>query len=790
MNDLNLSVIMPCLNPGKFLDESINSCLAQKDLHELIIADGGSDQKTIDKLNVWSNKDKRVKYYSKKDKNVSDALNFALSKASGSIIGWLNTDDLYSVGSIRRAIEYFKVNSEKVMVYGNGIHINEKGEFIEKYPSRFDKVNYLSFQDGCFICQPTAFIKKKVLEEIGGFNLEREYAFDLDLWMRIFKKYSFKKIGFINNLQAYSRLHKSSITANYQWLINIECALIMEKYIGKPKDHWLRTASIFYFKKFGNYSTLDNSILFKKIKLTDYVEKGFRNELKSISRESFIEKEYKQLIGTIPKEFILILFSRIDLINKFIYKKIDYKNYANWIINYGIHEYKFLLDSNETNKTKLIEWISRNITYEKKNLKLLIILNVIKIKFIFNNFRKIIDIYINSLYKYIFFNIFIKRNYVSRIIKINKLYKKVNIVIDDNHHKINPFEICELIKLIDNKISVTVSRGGYFCDAQLKNSKPIKNHKYDLTIFLMNISELVDYLFKNNISHKFAGHKIAYIDWDLELVPKYYDYFVDYFDEIWTTNNISYKAIKNISKSKNVLNFPPFFTKNDFSDLSFHSREIKISNNNDFMIKDDSYIFYTEIDLMESFDKNNLMGSLSAFFRAFPDESNLEIKSKIYFFVYVENKDSNPLKFDYLKNCFDLDPRIKIIEKDFSTLNYHKRFNCYVSLHRACGYNNAIKKAFDSNISIIHTGFGGHLDYCSHDNSYPVGFKYSQISPKSYKYWPSQRWAEPNIKNASEIMKKVFLEYKKKRKISNFSNNYNDNKFRKNISKRLKYLLN
>ena len=41
MNNLYLSVIMPCLNPGKFLDESINSCLVQKDLHELIIADGG-----------------------------------------------------------------------------------------------------------------------------------------------------------------------------------------------------------------------------------------------------------------------------------------------------------------------------------------------------------------------------------------------------------------------------------------------------------------------------------------------------------------------------------------------------------------------------------------------------------------------------------------------------------------------------------------------------------------------------------------------------------------------------
>ena len=56
MNKLKLSIIMPCLNATEFIDESINSCLKQKELHELIIADGGSQKLTIEKLKNWEKK--------------------------------------------------------------------------------------------------------------------------------------------------------------------------------------------------------------------------------------------------------------------------------------------------------------------------------------------------------------------------------------------------------------------------------------------------------------------------------------------------------------------------------------------------------------------------------------------------------------------------------------------------------------------------------------------------------------------------------------------------------------
>ena len=108
MNKLKLSIIMPCLNAIDFIDESINSCLKQKELHELIIADGGSQKLTIEKLKNWENKDKRVKFYSRKNKNISQALNFALSKTNGNVIGWLNTDDIFTDGSFKRALNYFK----------------------------------------------------------------------------------------------------------------------------------------------------------------------------------------------------------------------------------------------------------------------------------------------------------------------------------------------------------------------------------------------------------------------------------------------------------------------------------------------------------------------------------------------------------------------------------------------------------------------------------------------------------------------------------------------------------
>ena len=99
---------------------------------------------------------------------------------------------------------------------------------------------------------------------------------------------------------------------------------------------------------------------------------------------------------------------------------------------------------------------------------------------------------------------------------------------------------------------------------------------------------------------------------------------------------------------------------------------------------------------------------------------------------------------------------------EFETCNKIDRscFNCYVSLHRSCGFNSQIMQAFQFCQSIIHTSWGGHIDYCDGINSYPIGYYLKPISPKSYKYWPGQVWAEPDLSEASKIMKRLVKEFR------------------------------
>ena len=130
-----VSVIMPSLNPDRFINEAIQSCLDQENLLEIIIVDGGSDISKLSKLENWQNKNNKIKLIIENDTGPAEALNKALLLANGEFIAWLNTDDKFSDGAFRRSLNYFENNKGCLFLYGHGQHINESGEFIEYYPS-------------------------------------------------------------------------------------------------------------------------------------------------------------------------------------------------------------------------------------------------------------------------------------------------------------------------------------------------------------------------------------------------------------------------------------------------------------------------------------------------------------------------------------------------------------------------------------------------------------------------------------------------------------------------------
>ena len=89
-----VSVMMPCRNAGPFLLEAVQSVLDQKECLELLVADGGSTDGSLEALEELAAADSRLRIVSRCDRGPADALNQAFRVARGTLIGWLNADDL------------------------------------------------------------------------------------------------------------------------------------------------------------------------------------------------------------------------------------------------------------------------------------------------------------------------------------------------------------------------------------------------------------------------------------------------------------------------------------------------------------------------------------------------------------------------------------------------------------------------------------------------------------------------------------------------------------------------
>lgn len=185
-----------------------------------------------------------LEYFSQQDTGPAQALNTGFSMALGGdaeIVGWLNSDDYYAPGAIDRALAAFAADPKLKIVYGLGRHVDENGKALGVYPTLPPSTNIRQFAQGSFICQPTVFFRKEVFAEVGLLDEYLKTAFDLDLWLRIFKRYRKSQIGFINKVQAYSRLHDQCITKRMRQMVALESMQVIARHLGSAPCHWILT---------------------------------------------------------------------------------------------------------------------------------------------------------------------------------------------------------------------------------------------------------------------------------------------------------------------------------------------------------------------------------------------------------------------------------------------------------------------------------------------------------------------------------------------------------------------
>jgi glycosyltransferase involved in cell wall biosynthesis len=205
-----ISIITPSYNQVSFLRETIDSVHRQDGVEaEHIIIDGGSTDGSVEQLRSLGD---QVRWLSESDRGQADAVNKGIRMATGVIIGWLNSDDLYLPGALKAVADYFQDHPECRWVYGRCRIIDDSGKerwnWITQYKNaRLKKFTLEKLLRENFISQPAVFFRKELFEKAGELDLSLKYAMDYDLWLRFGR---ITPAGVISNDLASFRRHRSS----------------------------------------------------------------------------------------------------------------------------------------------------------------------------------------------------------------------------------------------------------------------------------------------------------------------------------------------------------------------------------------------------------------------------------------------------------------------------------------------------------------------------------------------------------------------------------------------------
>ena len=186
---MRISIVTPCFNQRSFLQQTLRSILSQSGDFELtsIIIDGGSTDGTLEFLQSLT--DPRIKWTSQPDRGQAHALNKGLEQAEDGVIGWLNSDDLYTPNALAAVMQAFEDPDVKWAI-GRCQNIDAQGNIIRPAITRYKDhhlahYSYRKLLRENFISQPAVFWRTDFGQEAGTLDESLHYTMDYDLWLRM-----------------------------------------------------------------------------------------------------------------------------------------------------------------------------------------------------------------------------------------------------------------------------------------------------------------------------------------------------------------------------------------------------------------------------------------------------------------------------------------------------------------------------------------------------------------------------------------------------------------------------
>ena len=232
---LDVTVVIPSFNQGRYLEAALQSVLCQKEVSiELYVMDGGSIDDSLDIIKKY---DRHITgWQSAPDNGQAGAINHGIRQGHGKYIAWLNSDDYLCPGAFQALIETLEENPRAPFVYANVNNLSESSQrmssvWVEPFSERRLAIR-------CIVSQPGTLIRRSCWEAIGGLDEDRYMAMDYDLWWRLYK--TFGPPAYLNKTVAVNRDHKNTKTQRFRALHYKEAIEIVRSHHGRvPLKWWL-----------------------------------------------------------------------------------------------------------------------------------------------------------------------------------------------------------------------------------------------------------------------------------------------------------------------------------------------------------------------------------------------------------------------------------------------------------------------------------------------------------------------------------------------------------------------
>ena len=206
-----VSIITPCYNSELYIEDCVNSVIAQSyDKWEMIIVDDCSSDSSLEKIMLFSDIDSRIRIIKLEENHgAAVARNIALEDANGSFIAFLDADDFWAPLKLERQINFMKKNNIAFSFTSYKI-TSQSGDITNNIVRAPKEISYNSYLKNTIIGCLTVIINRKIT---GSFKFPKiKSSHDMALWLEIMRR-GYNAYG-LHTSYAFYRIVATSNTAN------------------------------------------------------------------------------------------------------------------------------------------------------------------------------------------------------------------------------------------------------------------------------------------------------------------------------------------------------------------------------------------------------------------------------------------------------------------------------------------------------------------------------------------------------------------------------------------------